>query len=91
LRILLYRFRKIQIYALLCCQKVHYKEACEVQALESEITKPESEKSVLLEKLNGGEGSPDDFVQYGIRYHEIETLLNEKTDRWLELSEIPEK
>ncbi|MBP8041554.1 MAG: ABC-F family ATP-binding cassette domain-containing protein [Bacteroidales bacterium] len=71
-------------------RKLTYKEARELETLEKEIAQLESEKDSLLSKMNAGVGSPDDFVQYGIRYHEIETLLNEKTDRWLELSEIAE-
>ncbi|HNW89360.1 MAG TPA: ABC-F family ATP-binding cassette domain-containing protein [Bacteroidales bacterium] len=72
-------------------RKLTYKEARELEALEKEISLLESEKSVLLEKLNGGEGSAEEFAQYGKRYNEIEKLLEEKTDRWLELSELPEK
>ena len=71
-------------------RKLTYKEARELETLEKEIAQLESEKDSLLSKMNAGVGSPDDFVQYGIRYQEIENLLNEKTDRWLELSEIAE-
>ncbi len=71
-------------------RKLTYKEARELETLEKDIALLESEKDSLLNKMNGGEGSPEDFVQYGIRYHEIENLLNEKSDRWLELSEITE-
>ncbi len=69
-------------------RKLTYREAREFEALEQEIEMLEAEKGAILEKLNGGEGSAEDFAQYGIRYNEIEKLLEEKTDRWLELSEI---
>jgi len=71
-------------------RKLTYKEAREFDALEKEISLLESEKSALLHKLNGGEGSAEEFAQYGKRYNEIEKLLESKTDRWLELSEITE-
>jgi ATP-binding cassette subfamily F protein uup len=71
-------------------RKLSYKESREFENLEKEISLLESEKYTLLEKLNGGEGSPEEFAQYGKRYNEIEKLIEEKTDRWLNLSELSE-
>ena len=34
-----------------------------------------------------GQGSPEDFAEWGKRYNEINQLLDEKTERWMELSE----
>ena len=71
-------------------RKLSYKEARELETLEKDIATLESEKRNLLEKLNGGEGSAEEFAHCGRRYNEIEKLLEEKTDRWLELSDISE-
>ncbi len=69
-------------------RKPTYKESREFEALEIEISQLESEKKLLLDKMNGGEGTPDDFANYGIRYAEIESLLETKTNRWMELAEL---
>jgi len=71
-------------------RKLSYKESRELEMLDKEISTLEIEKKMLLEKLNGGEGSAEEFAQYGKRYNEIEKLLEEKTDRWLGLSDISE-
>jgi len=69
-------------------RKLTYKEARDLEAVETEIAQLEAEKSDLLDKLNGGSGNSDDFAFYGKRYSEIELLLEEKTNRWIQLSEI---
>ena len=68
--------------------KLSYKEKKELETLEQEIGRLEAEKSSLLNKLNGGEGTSEDFANFGKRYSEIEQLLEIKTDRWMELSEL---
>jgi ATP-binding cassette subfamily F protein uup len=72
-------------------RKPTFKESREFENLGSEISQLESEKKLLLEKLNSGEGSPEDFSTYGIRYAEIENLLDEKSNRWIELADLFEK
>jgi ABC transport system ATP-binding/permease protein len=67
-------------------RKPTFKESREFETLETEIANLETEKKLLLEKMNSGEGSPEDFANYGSRYAEIEILLEEKSNRWLELS-----
>jgi len=69
-------------------RKPTYKETREFENLESEISRLESEKKLLLEKMNRGEGSPEDFSNYAIRYAEIEKLLEEKSNHWLELADL---
>ena len=69
-------------------RKPTYKETREFEALELEISELENEKTLLLDKMNRGEGTPDDFAKYGIRYAEIETILEQKSDRWLELGDL---
>ena len=69
-------------------KKPTYKQTREFETLETEIEHLETEKKHLLAKMNHGKGSPDDFAAYGIRYTEIETLLETKTNRWMELAEF---
>ena len=67
--------------------KLTYKEKRELEALETDIANMEIEKKILEEKMSIGQGSPEDFAEWGKRYNEINRLLDEKTERWMELSE----
>ena len=67
--------------------KLTYKEKREMEALEQEIAQLEQEKSDIEAKMSAGQGSADDFAAWGKRYAEISPLVEEKTMRWLELSE----
>ena len=67
--------------------KLTYKEKRELEALETDIANLEIEKKILEEKMSIGQGSPEDFAEWGKRYNEINQLLDEKTERWMELSE----
>ena len=55
--------------------------------LEQEIASLEQEKADIEEKMSAGQGSSEDFAAWGRRYAEISPLIEEKTMRWLELSE----
>ena len=68
-------------------KKLTYKEQKEFEALEKEIENLESEKETLLEKMNTGNLPPNELVQVSERFSEVEKTLEEKSDRWLELSE----
>jgi ABC transport system ATP-binding/permease protein len=72
-------------------RKPTFKESREFEKLETEINQLETEKKLLLEKMNSGQGSPEDFASYAVRYSEIETSLEEKSNRWLELADLFEK
>ena len=76
------------ISALETQRKPTYKETREFESLEKEINLLETEKKILLEKMNRGEGSPEDLSNNGIRYLEIENILKEKSNRWLELADL---
>lgn len=67
--------------------KLTFKEKKEFDSLEFEIDQLETEKKDLTEKLNAGVGSPDDFANWSRRYQEVDAALDEKSMRWLELSE----
>ena len=68
-------------------KKLSYKEQKEFEALEAEIPNLEKEKETLLQKMNSGKLSADDLTKASVRYQELDKMLEEKSDRWLELSE----
>lgn len=70
--------------------KLTFKEKKEFESLELEIGGLEKEKKELLDKMNSGEGSSEELVEWGNRYQQVEALLDEKSMRWLELSEKEE-
>lgn len=71
-------------------KKRSYKEQRELEQLDQEISDLEKEKSDIEGKMALGQGTPEDFAEWGKRYNELNTLLEEKGDRWLELEEIGE-
>lgn len=69
-------------------RKLSYKEQRELEQLEREIEALEGEKSSLEEKLSGGEASLEEINSASVRIGEVMKLLDDKTLRWLELSDI---
>ncbi len=67
--------------------KMTFKERKEFETLEVEIEQLEKEKAELIEKMNSGDGSSQELTDWSRRYQEVETSLDEKSMRWLELSE----
>ncbi len=67
--------------------KMTFKERKEFETLELEIEQLEKEKAELIEKMNSGAGSSQELTDWSRRYQEVETSLDEKSMRWLELSE----
>ena len=65
-----------------------YKELKEFENLEKELSDLEFEKTDILTKLNAGKGTTEDFQKWSVRIAELMQLIDEKSDRWLELSEI---
>ena len=70
--------------------KLTYREKKEMEALEVDIAQLEEEKKQLLDQMNGGEGTAEQLMQWGQRYQEVSESLDEKSMRWLELSEKEE-
>ena len=68
--------------------KLTYREKQEFESLEKEIEKLEQEKSILTDKLSSGNLSTDELLNSSNRITELIDLIEEKTMRWLELSEI---
>jgi ATP-binding cassette subfamily F protein uup len=69
-------------------KKPTFKQQKEYEALTKEIENLEIEKGVVLEKMNSGSGSNEELQILSIRYVELEKLLEEKENKWLELAEL---
>ena len=68
--------------------KLTFKEKREFEQLEEEIESLELEKAQLTSDLSSGKLSSDQLIQASNRISELIRLLDEKTTRWLELSEF---
>lgn len=69
-------------------RKMTFKEKMEFQQLEKEINELEQEKKVIEEALCSGILLPDELTVKSKRVATLIDLLDEKTMRWLELSEL---
>lgn len=69
-------------------RKLSFKEKQEFEQLEKDIAGLETEKKELENKLSSGELSNDEIISTSQRFGEVNDLIDEKTLRWLELSEI---
>ena len=68
--------------------KLSYKEQKEFEALEAEIPQLEQQKTDIEDQLASGALSSDEIIKASQRHGELNDLIDEKTMRWLELSEI---
>lgn len=69
-------------------RKLTYKERQEFEQLEKDIAGLEAEKKGIEEALCSGTLSVEELTEKSKRLPELENELDEKTMRWLELSEI---
>ena len=69
-------------------RKMSFKEKREFEQLEKEIAELEAEKTQIEELLCSGTLSVDELTEKSKRLPEVNDLIDEKTMRWLELSEI---
>lgn len=69
-------------------RKLSFKEKKEFESLETEIQELEEEKKRAEEQLSSGELTADEVVSISERYAELTDLIDEKSMRWLELSEL---
>jgi ATP-binding cassette subfamily F protein uup len=67
--------------------KLSFKEKRELEALEQEIADLEAEQSLLEQALSTGTLSNDELLQKSQRIQQVINDLDEKSMRWLELSE----
>jgi len=68
-------------------KKLSYKEQREYESLEIEIASHEDEKKILETELCSGNLPIDELTQKSRRIGELIEIIDEKTMRWLELSE----
>ncbi|MGE5381916.1 MAG: ATP-binding cassette domain-containing protein [Omnitrophica WOR_2 bacterium] len=69
-------------------RKPSYKEKKEYDELETSISFLEEQKQAIMDRMNSGLCTPDELAQLAKDYAEMEKLIEIKTDRWLELSEL---
>ena len=69
-------------------RKMSFKEKREFEQLEKEIAELEAEKTQMEELLCSGTLSVDELTEKSKRLPEVNDMIDEKTMRWLELSEI---
>lgn len=69
-------------------RKMSFKEKQEFEALEKEIPELEKEKAEIENGLASGTMTSDEIIKASQRHAELNDLIDEKTMRWLELSEI---
>jgi len=69
-------------------RRLTFNEKQEFEKLEKTIASLESEKSQLLEKLNGGTGSHEELTIWATEIEDITTKIDSLELRWLELSEF---
>ena len=68
-------------------KKLTFKEREEFASLEGEIEKLETEKEQIANELSSGNLPTEELMQKSNRLSELIDLIDEKTMRWLELSE----
>ncbi|MDN5200630.1 ABC-F family ATP-binding cassette domain-containing protein [Fulvivirgaceae bacterium BMA10] len=69
-------------------KKLSFKERREYEELEKEIEMLEAEKEQMLQELNTGDLNHEELAKLGSRIEETDKMINEKSDRWLELAEL---
>lgn len=69
-------------------RKLSFKERKEYESLEAEIMELEDEKSAIEQALCSGALGNDELLSKSMRIQEVIALIDEKTLRWLELSEF---
>jgi len=69
-------------------RKLSFKEKQEFEALEKEIPQLENKKAEIENQLASGTLTSDEIIKTSQLHNEVDELIDEKTMRWLELSEI---
>ena len=69
-------------------RKLSYKEQKELEALDAEIPALEQEKADIEARLASGQLTADEIMADSQRHAQLIELIDEKSMRWLELSDI---
>jgi len=72
-------------------KKPTYKQIQEYKKLEEDISLMEKEKEILLTKINSGNLDINELTQLSEKISTLINLIDEKTNRWIELSDIIEQ
>ena len=68
-------------------RKLTFKEKAEFESLEKNLEKLELDKATILAKISSEGISNQDVYEFGVKLGEIVSEIEEKTNRWIELSE----
>ncbi|HEX2395848.1 MAG TPA: ABC-F family ATP-binding cassette domain-containing protein [Bacteroidales bacterium] len=68
-------------------KKMSFKEKKELEELTNQIEDLEKEKTELEARLNSGKLTPDELFRGSKRIGEVIAIIDQKTNRWLELSD----
>ncbi len=71
-------------------KKPSYKFVREYERLEAEIAELEKRKDELTEQMNAATSDADELMKLSTAFQENETVLEAKTERWMELVDILE-
>jgi ATP-binding cassette subfamily F protein uup len=69
-------------------RKLTFKEKKELEEIEKQLEQMELEKAGLEEEIGSGSLNPKDLISKSNRLGELIHLIDNKTDRWIELSSI---
>ncbi|MCX6196114.1 MAG: ABC-F family ATP-binding cassette domain-containing protein, partial [Flavobacteriia bacterium] len=69
-------------------RKLNFKEKAEFESLEKNLEKLELDKATILAKISSEGLSNQDVYEHGVKLGEIVSEIEEKTNRWIELSEF---
>lgn len=69
-------------------RKPSYKEVKEYEGLGTDIENLEKRKSVLVEKMNSGEGTHEELAAWAKEFEDVSKTISEKEFRWLELADL---
>ena len=69
-------------------KKMSFKDKQEFELLEKEIPSLESEKATIENQLSSGTLTADEIIKVSQHFAHLSDMIDEKTMRWLELSEI---
>jgi ATP-binding cassette subfamily F protein uup len=69
-------------------RKMTFKEKHEYETLEKEIAELEEEKVEVEKQLSDSSNNQEDIIKFSLRFESIKNILEEKSIRWLELSEL---
>ena len=70
--------------------KPTYKQLKDFETLEKQILELETEKDLVIGRMNSGNETPENITVLSVKYNELVQLIDEKTMQWMELAEIIE-